>query len=69
VGVDVVAGRYKTQGPTDDLFKNCYWQRTKDDSGQFRSIIANGNTQGPGSVTIKAGEFFQTSGGCNWAKQ
>ena len=56
VGVDVVAGRYKTQGPTDDLFKNCYWQRTKDDSGQFRSIIANGNTQGPGSVTIKAGE-------------
>jgi len=22
-----------------------------------------------GSVTIKAGEFFQTSGGCNWAKQ
>jgi hypothetical protein len=69
VGVDVVAGRYKTQGPTDDLFKNCYWQRTKDDSGQFRSIIANGNTQGPGSVTIKAGEFFQTSGGCVWAKQ
>ena len=69
VGVDVVAGRYKTQGPTDDLFKNCYWQRTKDDSGQFRSIIANGNTQGPGSVTIKAGEFFQTSGGCVWTKQ
>jgi hypothetical protein len=24
VGVDVAAGRYKTPGPTDDLFKNCY---------------------------------------------
>ena len=36
---------YKTQGPTDDLFKNCYWQRTKDDSGQFRSIICQRATR------------------------
>jgi hypothetical protein len=69
VGVDMAAGRYKTPGPTDDLFRNCYWQRTRDDSGQFGSIIANGNTQGPGSVTVKTGEFFQTSGGCTWTKQ
>lgn len=69
VGVDMAAGRYKTPGPTDDLFHNCYWERNRDDSGQFGSIIANGNTQGPGSVTVKAGEFFQTSGGCTWTKQ
>ena len=69
VGVDMVARRYKTPGPTDDLFKNCYWERTRDDSGQFGSIIANDNTHGPGSVTVKSGEFFQTSGGCVWTKQ
>ncbi len=69
VGVDMAVGRYKTTGPTDDLFRNCYWQRTRDDSGQLGSIIANDNTQGPASVTVKSGEFFQTSGGCTWTKQ
>lgn len=69
VGVDMAAGRFKTTGPTDDVFRNCYWQRASDDSGQFGSIIANDNTQGPASVTVKSGEFFQTSGGCTWTKQ
>jgi hypothetical protein len=69
VGVDMAAGRFKTTGPTDDTFKNCYWARTKDDSGQFGAIISNDNIQGPGSVTVKPGEFFQTSGGCVWVKQ
>lgn len=70
VGVDIAPGRYKTAGPSADaIFKDCYWERTKDDSGEFGSIISNGNAQGPGYVTVKNGEFFQTAGGCTWTKQ
>ena len=70
VGKDLAPGRYKTAGPpTDAVIKDCYWQRTKDDSGELQSIISSGDAQGPGSVTVKAGEFFQTSGGCTWTKQ
>ena len=70
VGKDIAAGRYKTAGPpTNATIKDCYWQRTKDDSGELQSIISSGDAQGPGSVTVKAGEFFQTSGGCTWTKQ
>lgn len=69
VGVDVQAGRYKTAGPSADApIPNCYWQRATDDSGEFESIIANGNVQGPGSLSIKKGEFVEMSGGCKWTK-
>ena len=70
VGKDISAGRYKTAGPpTKATIRNCRWQSAKDDSGELRSIISSGDTQGAGSVTVKAGEFFQTSGGCTWTKQ
>lgn len=67
VGVDVQPGQYKTPGPPeDDLVGSCYWARLKDDSGSFDALIANGNLEGPGSVTIKAGEFFEATGECTW---
>lgn len=65
VGVDVLPGQYKTDGPKD---LPCYWARRKDDSGAFESIIANGNLDGPGSVTINAGEFIELNGDCTWTK-
>lgn len=65
VGVDIQPGQYKTDGPKD---LPCYWARRKDDSGAFESIIANGNLDGPGSVTINQGEFIELSGDCTWAK-
>jgi hypothetical protein len=69
VGVDLEPGRYKTAGPSQSsIIPMCYWARHKDDSGEFRSIIANQNLQGPGSVTVKAGEFVEFSGGCTWTK-
>lgn len=69
VGVDVQPGRYKTPGPPEgDVIGLCYWARQEDDSGAFQSIITNDNLQGPGSVTINAGEFFETSGECTWTK-
>lgn len=67
VGTDMAAGRYKTPGPpTSGDFAMCYWSRNKDDSGD--SIITNQLVKGPGSVTVKAGEFFEVSGGCTWTK-
>lgn len=68
VGVDIAAGRYTTTGPDrTDLIPNYYWERSKDDSGELRSIIANDNLSG--SVSVKKGEFVKLSGGCTWTKQ
>ena len=70
VGVDVAAGRYKTPGSGEPgIWGSCYWERSKNDSGSFDSIISNENLQGPGSVSLKPGEFFKTNGGCQWTKQ
>jgi hypothetical protein len=66
IGVDAKPGRYKTRVPEDSF--GCYWERTKDDSGDFDSIIANDNVN-PGaraSVTVKRGEFFKSNGCGTW---
>lgn len=69
VGVDVAPGRYKTPGPgSADIMDMCYWARHSDDSGSFESILANGNLQGPGSVTVNKGEFVELMGACVWKK-
>lgn len=68
VGVDVVAGQYKTPGPGSGNPLPCYWSRNKDDSGEVTSIIANNVVQGPGSVTVNDGEFIELSGDCTWTK-
>lgn len=69
VGIDVQAGQYKTAGPpADAIVPNCYWSRNKDDSGEFDSVISNGNVQGPGSVTVNDGEFVELSGDCTWTR-
>lgn len=65
VGVDVQPGRYKTDGPTGSLGM-CFWSRNKNDSGDFDAIITNGIVEGPGSLTINAGEFVEISGDCAW---
>ena len=69
VGVDMAAGRYKTDGPSaGSMTGMCYWQRSSNDSGEFDAIIANEIVQGPGSVTVKSGEFATLSGDCTWTK-
>ena len=69
VGVDIPAGRYKTAGPpADDIMPMCFWSRNSDDSGSLESIIANGGIEGPGSLTVNAGEFVEFSGDCTWRK-
>jgi hypothetical protein len=65
VGTDLQAGRYKTAGSD----RRCYWERTKDTSGEFNSIIANDSFDGPSYVTVNTGEFVKFSGGCTWELQ
>ncbi|WP_426367186.1 hypothetical protein [Streptomyces sp. E-08] len=66
VGEDIQAGTYKSAG-SDDAF-GCYWARLKDATGEFDAIIANNNLQGPGRVTLKKGEYFQTQRCQEWKK-
>ncbi len=65
VGVDVAPGRYKTDGPSGPMGM-CYWARNRNDSGEFEALITNGIVEGPGSLTINAGEFVEISGECTW---
>ncbi|WP_405962844.1 hypothetical protein OG713_08460 [Streptomyces sp. NBC_00723] len=66
VGEDIKAGTYKTAGPEDEF--GCYWERAKDASGEFGSIIANNNLEGPGRVTLNQGEYFKTNRCQEWKR-
>lgn len=69
VGQDIQPGTYKTAGPAGSFVPNCYWARLKDTTGDFDAIIANNNSQGPTTVTIKASDgAFQTNGCQAWIK-
>ncbi|MFF4148164.1 hypothetical protein ACFY0A_44590 [Streptomyces sp. NPDC001698] len=66
VGTDMQSGTYRTAGPDNSLL--CYWERAKDSTGDFDSIIANNNLQGSGRVTVHKDEVFKTTGCQKWAK-
>ncbi|MGW5433343.1 hypothetical protein ACWET9_40165 [Streptomyces sp. NPDC004059] len=66
VGTDMKPGTYRTAGPDNSPL--CYWERAKDSTGDFDSIIANNNLQGSGRVTVHKGEVFKTTGCQKWAK-
>lgn len=67
IGVNAAPGQYRTNGPDEiDIIPSCYWQRSRNDSGEFDAIISNGNTEGPSSVTVNTGEFITFSGSCIW---
>jgi hypothetical protein len=54
IGRDIQPGTYKGEG-------SCYWERLKDVSGEFQSIIANGNSDGQYYVQVKDSDFaFKT---------
>lgn len=64
VGVDIRAGRYRTNGGGEF----CYWERDGDLRGGLESIIANDNITGGAIVQLDRGEFFKVSGGCDWRR-
>lgn len=68
VGKDMPAGTYKTAGSDNELDLPCYWERAKDSSGEFDSIIANGNPKGQSRVTVNRGEVFKSQGCKDWVK-
>jgi hypothetical protein len=57
---DVKPGTYRTREGSS----GCYWQVTKDVSGDLGSIIANDNTEGPAVVTIPRSAGGFRSGNC-----
>lgn len=69
VPAQVKPGSYRTVVPSDSF--NCYYERLKDASGTFDSIIAN-NNGAPGSQQIveikKTDKYFKTQGCGTWAK-
>ncbi|SCF77639.1 hypothetical protein GA0115280_11165 [Streptomyces sp. Cmuel-A718b] len=66
VGEEMRAGTYRTGGPGDSF--GCYWERARNSSGEFDAIIANGNLEGSGRVTINKGEVFKSNGCQDWKK-
>jgi hypothetical protein len=69
VGTDIKPGRYKTTGPADSSFPDCYWERDRNLDGGLGSIIANDNTQGQTTVQIRSGDAaFKTTGCADWVK-
>jgi hypothetical protein len=69
VDTDIVAGTYHTTGPASNGSGLCYWEREKDTSGNFDSIIANDLGHGPTTVTISSSDgAFKTSGCNTWTK-
>lgn len=66
IGVDVKPGTYVSSKPDSG---NCYWARLSGGDG-IDSIIDNANSAGQSLVTIKKGDKFFESNGCNaWTKR
>lgn len=63
VGEDIKAGQYKTPGGTF----NCYYAILG--SSNTSDILDNNNVEGPAIVTLRAGQYFQTSGCEQWKRQ
>jgi hypothetical protein len=66
VGVDIEPGKYKTAGSAQDSSFSCYWARLKDDG---EDIIDNSIQNGPQTVTLRAGELFETTRCGAWTRQ
>mgnify|MGYP001033397479 CR=1 FL=1 len=56
VGRDIQPGLYKGAAG-DDIMDSCYWERLKDVSGGFSSIIANGNGVGQFYIQVSESDF------------
>lgn len=62
VGVDMQPGLYKTPGAAD-----CYYAVLGDPNGN--DIKSNNIVSGPSTVTVAAGEYFETQGCADWVLQ
>ena len=63
VGEEIEPGTYETAASD-----RCYWARSKDATGNLRTVIANDNADGPATVTISPGEMFRSNRCGTWTK-
>lgn len=66
VGVDVQPGRYASDGPEDSDLP-CTYRVSNDEDGQ--DIITSEVSEGPGTVTLAAGQFFRSEYCEKWELQ
>jgi hypothetical protein len=59
VGEDIPAGTYKTKGPAAGETDG-YYARLKNNDGSLGDIINNNFVEGPTTVTLHAGEYFES---------
>ncbi|MPY96828.1 MAG: hypothetical protein GEU97_02310 [Actinophytocola sp.] len=68
VGEDIKAGTYKTTGPAAGGIGSCYYA-FKSGTGADADIIDNNLVQGPATVTVRAGQIFETTSCSKWKRQ
>jgi hypothetical protein len=64
VGVDVVPGTFRTDGPDGSNASGCYWSHI----APTGEVIANGKLTEPGTVTVGRGDLFDTAGCRPWER-
>ena len=62
VGSDIQPGVYQAEASGTG---NCYWARLSSDTGDIGEIINNGNTSGPVTITVGAGDAMLELSGCS----
>jgi hypothetical protein len=70
IGIDIRPGTYAVTVPADSF--GCYWQRTKNFTGNLESIIANDNVSAGtrATVTLKSTDKGFKSSGCGtWRRR
>lgn len=68
VGDDIKAGTYKTAGPSSSGIDTCYWA-FKTGTGSDADIVDNNLVQGQATVTLRAGQIFETQSCQDWKRQ
>jgi hypothetical protein len=66
VGQDIKPGTYHTNGSGNAGANDCYYATLNSTDGSLTSIIANGNFDGPETISLSGVYAFQANGGCTW---
>lgn len=64
VGVDVLPGTYRTDGPNGSNAGGCYWSRT----GPRGDVLDNGVLNKPGTLAVQKGERIDSAGCLPWRR-
>jgi hypothetical protein len=66
VGQNIKSGTYQTKGSGDTGQDDCYYATLSSTDGSINSIIANGNFDGPETISLSGVYAFQVNGPCTW---